>query len=88
MKATSKLAALRSKLAQGEDVTQEKASTSFMMFALKSFDSQVSSLNTTTVKYDHVPLKGYCKLPNDRIWSSFHSFFGGPKTSNLSIMMI
>jgi hypothetical protein len=88
MKATAKLAALRSKLALGEDVTQEKTSTSFMMFAIKTSHLQVSSLNTTTVKYDHVPLKGYCKLPNDRIWSSFHSFFWASKTSKLSILMI
>lgn len=42
MKATSKLAALRGKLALGEDVTQEKTATAFMMFAVKSTDLQVS----------------------------------------------
>jgi hypothetical protein len=56
MKATSKLAALRSKLALGEDITHEKTATAFIMFALKSTDLQVSSLTCTTVKYDHIPL--------------------------------
>lgn len=42
MKAISKLAALRSKLALGEDITKEKTATAFMNFAVKSTISQVS----------------------------------------------